>query len=323
MHERTTTLVAPVGRVLDLDSKVFERYGQQEGSLQGHHPKKHGRPSPHPLLAMLAEAKVVVNAWLRSGNAGTARGAQAFLAETLARWPAGFRIYALRADSGFFIAEFLDELEARRWPYAIVVRMTQIVQREVVGLRDGTAFAPGLAVAEFPYQAPSWKAHRRVVGVREEIRERPAARGRRLFEVPGYTFHAIVTTLPHPPADVGRFYNSRADGENRRKELQDDFKRDGTGDESPRRMTLRSQLFVVGGILGASGHPRILRRGLRGRWRVHFATILERVASCRCPTVAPLDLRELCRDLMPPRPWRLRRPRPQPTARSWLLSMVN
>src|SRR3954454_3053938 len=39
------------GYSLDLDSTVFERYGEQEGSLKGHNPRKHGRPSHHPLLA--------------------------------------------------------------------------------------------------------------------------------------------------------------------------------------------------------------------------------------------------------------------------------
>src|SRR5262245_36965250 len=112
-----------LGAVLDLDSTVFERYGHQEGSLKGHKPRKHGRPSHHPLLAMLAEAKVVLHAWLRSGNSGTARGVKAFLAETLAKLPASFRLYALRADSGFFVTEFLEELEARGFPYAIAVRM--------------------------------------------------------------------------------------------------------------------------------------------------------------------------------------------------------
>ena len=48
-----------LGAVLDLDSTVFERYGHQQGSLKGYNPRKHGRPSHHPLLAMLAEAKVV------------------------------------------------------------------------------------------------------------------------------------------------------------------------------------------------------------------------------------------------------------------------
>src|SRR6266851_5274189 len=57
-----------LGAVLDLDSTVFERYGRQQGSLKGYNPRKHGRPSHHPLLAMLAEAKLVLHAWLRSGN---------------------------------------------------------------------------------------------------------------------------------------------------------------------------------------------------------------------------------------------------------------
>jgi hypothetical protein len=33
------------GYTLDLDSTVFERYGQQEGSLKGHNPRKHGVPA--------------------------------------------------------------------------------------------------------------------------------------------------------------------------------------------------------------------------------------------------------------------------------------
>jgi hypothetical protein len=75
----------PLGVTLDLDSTIFERYGRQEGSLKGYNPRKHGRPSHHPLLA--------------------------FLAETLARLPHDFRLYAVRADSGFFLSEFLEELE--------------------------------------------------------------------------------------------------------------------------------------------------------------------------------------------------------------------
>jgi hypothetical protein len=66
------------GAVLDLDSTVFERYGHQQGSLKGYNPRKHGRPSHHPLLAMLAEAKVVVHAWLRSANTASARGEKLF-----------------------------------------------------------------------------------------------------------------------------------------------------------------------------------------------------------------------------------------------------
>jgi hypothetical protein len=62
-----------------LDSTVFERYGQQQGALRGPNPRKHGRPSHHPLVAVLAEAHFLLHGWLRSGNCGTARGAVEFL----------------------------------------------------------------------------------------------------------------------------------------------------------------------------------------------------------------------------------------------------
>ena len=38
----------------DLDSTVFCREGQQEGARQGFNPRRQGRPSHHPLLAVLA-----------------------------------------------------------------------------------------------------------------------------------------------------------------------------------------------------------------------------------------------------------------------------
>ena len=46
-----------LGHTLDLDSTVFCRYGDHEGSLIGHNPLKHGRPSHHPLVAWLSERR--------------------------------------------------------------------------------------------------------------------------------------------------------------------------------------------------------------------------------------------------------------------------
>jgi hypothetical protein len=306
-----------LGHVLDLDSTVFERYGSQDGSLKGHNPRKHGRPSHHPILAMLAEAKLVVHAWLRSGNAGTSRGASAFLAETLSRLGEDVRLYALRADSGFFVAGFLDDLERRGLPYAIAVRMAPHLKRAVVGIQQWTVIEPGLEAAEIQFEMPSWRAPRRIVVVREEIRERPDAKGRRLFEVPGYTFHGVVTTLALSPVEAWRFYNHRADCENRLKELKDDFgamgfcsrsfdgteavfrlicflfnlvalfKRDVTRNESPQLGSLRTEILVVGGIVGSVARRQVLRLGLQGPRRERFAEILARIAAL-VSTVAQL-----------------------------------
>lgn len=327
----------PLGAVLDLDSTVFERYGHQEGALKGHNPRKHGRPSHHPLLAILAEAKVICHAWLRSGNTGTARGVEAFLAETLALLPRDYRLYALRADSGFFVTEFLAALEARELPYAIAVRMNRLVHRELVGLTAWRAFGPGLEVAETSYQTLRWSRPRRLVVVRERIAERPEARGRQLFEVPGYTFHAVVTSLVLPPEAVWRFYNGRAESENRFKELKEDFgargfclasfdgteaafrlicflfnlvalfKRDVTGNERPQLATLRARVLVAGAILGARNRRPVLRLGLTGRTQVAFAALLTRIAVLVRPTVAQVRNWAATHGDSSPPPWRARK----------------
>lgn len=146
----------PLGATLDLDSTVFERYGRQEGSLKGYNPRKHGRPSHHPLLAILAEAKLVLHAWLRSGN---------------------------------------------------------------------TAIA--------------------------------------------------------------------------------DFKREVIQNEAPRLSTLRTQVLVIGAILGREGRHTVLRLGLRERWRQRFAALLQRIIALAISTVAQLT--DYAKNLAP-RPWKPRRP---------------
>src|SRR5213594_3893956 len=117
------------GYTLDLDSTVFERYGKQEGSLKGHNPRKHGRPSHHPLLAVLSEAHFLLHGWLRSGNCGTSRGVEEFLKEALALWGQREKIRLLRADSGFFDDKLLSFLEQRLLPYIVVARLTLWVKR--------------------------------------------------------------------------------------------------------------------------------------------------------------------------------------------------
>ena len=62
------------GYSLDLDSTVFERYGEQEGVKKGYNPKKRGRGSHHPLLAVLGEGYFILHGWLRSGNTVAASG---------------------------------------------------------------------------------------------------------------------------------------------------------------------------------------------------------------------------------------------------------
>ena len=64
---------------LDLDSTVLTRYGFQQGAIRGYNPSKRGRASHHPLMAFVADSRMLANVWLRPGNAHTANNAIAFL----------------------------------------------------------------------------------------------------------------------------------------------------------------------------------------------------------------------------------------------------
>ena len=85
---------------LDVDSSVWTRYGNQQGSKKGYNPKKRGRSSHHPLMAFVADLKMVCNFWLRPGNTSSANNIIAFLEETFSILSSK-TIGLFRADSGF------------------------------------------------------------------------------------------------------------------------------------------------------------------------------------------------------------------------------
>lgn len=214
---------------VDLDSSVITRYGQaQEGSRRGYNPKKPGRPSHHPLMAFVADTKMVANSWLRPGNTHSANNACAFLASTQAHLGAK-RIGLLRADSGFSDQAFIHKLETERIAYVIALRLNQPLQRALVDARAWWCLDEGIELADFEYQAPSWDKPRRVIGIRQHVGKRAHAKGKTLSlfadapDVRAYRYAALVTDLTLPAQQVWRMYRGRADCENRIKELKYDF----------------------------------------------------------------------------------------------------
>ena len=187
-----------LGHTLDLDSTVLCRYGEQEGSLKGYNPTKPGRPSHHPLVAFLAEGRRLLWAVLRSGNSGSANGCVEFLKQALT--------------------------------VLIVARLTAVVRKLVIHQIPSTGWrgvARGIEVADLEVSLPNWKAgKRRFVCLRQEIAERPEARGRRLIDCPGYAYRVMVTSVPYAAEVVTRMYAGRADSENRIKELKEDLSLD-------------------------------------------------------------------------------------------------
>jgi len=211
---------------LDLDSTVMTRYGSQEGAKVGYNPQKPGRASHHPLMAFMADLRMVVNAWLRPGNTGSSSNYKNFLTETLSILQ-NKRVGLVRADSGFFSEDFCNEMEDRKLNYITAVPMYPNIKSEIGSQRGWVEVGDGIEVVEWEYRLPSWKKSRRMIAVRKQVEKYPKASGKLLlFDddlFPRYRYSMFVTNLDLPAELVWNLYRDRGDAENRIKELKYDF----------------------------------------------------------------------------------------------------
>ena len=209
------------GYTLDLDSfSLLHEDGHQEGVRVGY-TRKGLKPCHRPIVAALAEVPQVAHFWLRPGNTACVSGAATFLGDTLARLPPSVRVALVRADSGFCTTGMIAELEARGLQYVLTAALRAPVR--TLCRHDDAAWTP-TGVAGIEVQDVTHEGARLVV-LRQRVAERPHAGGKQLLEVPGYKFQALRTNLPPSicALEVWRRYNSRADIENRIKELGTQF----------------------------------------------------------------------------------------------------
>ena len=211
------------GYTLDLDSwALLHEDGHQQGVRIGY-TRVGLKPCHRPLVAALAEAKMLAGYWLRRGDSACVNGAAEFLRQTVSSLPKHIRIGLVRGDSGFGDFSVVEGAEKLRLKYIFVARLTQNVQS--LCRHDDRAWQKtkidGLEVQEV-----SWnRVGQRLIVVRQRIAQRPQAGGKQLLEVAGYRFQALLTNLPATvsPLEVWYRYNGRADLENRIKELGDQF----------------------------------------------------------------------------------------------------
>lgn len=213
---------------LDIDSSVMTRYGVQEGAKKGYNPAKRGRCSHHPLIAFIADVKLVANMWLRSGDTSSANNFLSFLEDTLSKLK-NKTVSLIRLDSGFFNADILDYLEGKPMEYIVAAKFTKPIQRLIADSKNWVVLDTGIEICEQIYQSDSWVKPRRIVMVRQRLKDRPKAPGKQLGlfaeeEIyKNYRYSAYVTSMKLAPAEVWRLYRGRADAENRIKELKYDF----------------------------------------------------------------------------------------------------
>lgn len=211
------------GYTLDLDSwSLLHEEGNQEGVCRGYTPRGL-LPCHRPLIACLAEPKLVAGFWLRKGNAQCTENAGEFVSRLLDKLPRHIRVGCVRADAGFYNKEVLGLLERRGLHYIIVLKLYKKWQKYC---RHNDQHwtptdVPGIDAQEIECE----ELGRRIIILRHRVEERPDAGGKVLLEVAGYRFHAMVTNLPRSWSvlSVWRRYNGRAESENRIKELGSQF----------------------------------------------------------------------------------------------------
>ena len=165
-------------------------------------------------------APVVAAARLRGGNAGSARGAAAFLAEALgtARETGATGLIMVRADSAYYAAAFVAACRRGGAPFSVTVRRDSKIRRTITTLGEGSWVAityPNAIVdeqtgtwisdtetAEVPSTAFASPRDHRTNGrliVRRVRRLNPKATAQGQHELfATYRSHAVFTDSPFP-----------------------------------------------------------------------------------------------------------------------------
>lgn len=306
------------GYTLDLDSTqlLHEDNLKAEGVCTGHTPQG-PRRCLNPLLAFLAEPKLVAGFWLRPGNTVSFNNVIAFTLWILDMLPRHVRIGLVRADSGFCLQPWLELLEAQHLSYIVVAKLHEPVRNLLRKEQQWEqSEVEGTEVSQCVYQGPDWPRPRRLVLIRHGELPDKRSGGKRLLDVPGYRFQVLVTNLPAEvkPLTVWRRYNGRAGSENVIKELDHDFgleqiclkkfwateaalslailacnlctlfQRHLGWLDKVTAGTLRFRLFSTGGIISRTGGITTIRLAVpqweRDWWRRLFEKLLSPFPNC-------------------------------------------
>lgn len=211
---------------VDFDSTVITRYGDQECVEVGYNPKKQGRGSHHPIIAFAAEPKMIIQAWMRSGDSASSTDMKVFFKEVVAVLPKQ-RIGLIRADSGFYGDEVLRCFESHQLRYIVSAKMTSRLVNKIFDRRAWSNAQDGIEYCSFNYKATGWNQERRIVVVRKDSEKLPKSCGKSLFkeydDFEKYLYSAFVTNTDLSGELVWTLYKHRAESENQIKELKYDY----------------------------------------------------------------------------------------------------
>ena len=86
---------------IDIDDTVITLFGEQEGAVNGYHPRYHGRPSFKARVAFIAGTGELLHLDMNPGNVNGMKDFLSFVKTVEAMLPPEYMIEGIRADCGF------------------------------------------------------------------------------------------------------------------------------------------------------------------------------------------------------------------------------
>lgn len=207
--------------VIDIDSRVVNSEGNQEGAVKGYNPGNKGNNCYNILMAFCDELKAYITGFMRSGNAYTSNGAAEMIKEIIANLKDEVDNIVFRMDSGYFSEEIAEVIEQAGYQYVVKAK-------EYSNLLD-KAYDKSVKIWEnYGYQKQAmfvcmkpdkWSKTRKFAVVRkpkpEEERKQIS-----LLESGDYTHAIYVTNTTWGLEDTVKFYEKRGNCENYIKETK-------------------------------------------------------------------------------------------------------
>ena len=210
--------------VIDIDSRVVNVEGNQEGAVKGYNPGNMGNNCYNILMAFCDELKSYITGFMRSGNAYTANGAAEMIKEIIANLKDEVEDIIFRMDSGYFSEEIAEVIEEAGYHYVIKAKeysnlLDKIYSVSDIKWEDIENNKQGLFINMNP---DKWTIERNFAVVRqlkpEEDRKQVS-----LIESNNYEHAMYVNNVNMELEEVVKFYERRGNCENYIKESKYDM----------------------------------------------------------------------------------------------------
>jgi hypothetical protein len=182
---------------IDVDSTVVEVHGHDKQGAAYGYTRVLGY---HPILATRADTGEVLHGRMRKGSANTARGAERFVRETIARVRRAGATgkLTLRADSGFWSHKVMDACIAHGVDFSIAVR----AQKHVVAAIDAIDEAAWVDI-DYTDRGRAQVAETVLSGYRLIVRRTKVTDDPKVLALfPDWRHHAFVTNRAGDPVEL-------------------------------------------------------------------------------------------------------------------------